>query len=426
MIRILSILILIIFGSEIILAQVTSVGFNDYKEENKSFTGWQEYSGFFDQTHSFDLLLGYRNDKVHGKYSFPGTDLEFELDGHVKGDSVLCIEIDDQLAVSGILKLKRVNSTLKGIWLSKDKTRSIPMSMFLQSSVDSDPTPNTQSWVRLYEGHIDHKPSNIILSKSGISDVLGIIDLNKEEYLFFQGKHIYLPSEALNAILMDGKNSYTGRITLNMGIKNVASLAFKREAESTRYSQFYLMEEWPASITTQMHYFGSSEFHFVQPKDVNNTFEIFQNNLHSRFEEKMDSVFNFAKTNEWEHLSEYRMQQTAYAWYEFDLVTSLALSGYWVFQFPDGEFEYYPFLYDRKNNLFLDLHDQFKRRYSLISIIGRHFPERVKDGIITLAKGGLIIHEPFDEERGNLYYFLPYRDFASSLKRNSLIKTIMH
>ena len=130
-------------------------------------------------------------------------------------------------------------------------------------------------------------------------------------------------------------------------------------------------------------------------------------------------------------------------WMEIDLLTSQLISGRMVFyQSWVDTFEIIPFNFDLSESELFDIRNEFKNDFNVEDYFHKFLstqimqdkksaqnrPSLAPDDFknYTLSEKNLIISNNFDRTFGYQQYYIPYTELKGLIKRNSVLKTLMH
>ena len=404
---------------------------------NYSYNEVHHFAGLIDDMHHIRMSLQCINSECKGELSYTESGTQFKLEGLKQGNTLLLEEIDQQEAVSGLIKADWDNENLVGEWTNLEG--DIGSSIYLQKLDNKNALARLKNdkWVKIYRGIILWDEVEMILHHLGHQQISGSIyysTLDEEKPI----SGIIREDGNLELSIENAARMKEANLTTKNGSEDSFRAEYVDQAGQKHFSSFELKKKIPVGYTEYADYVVSYEILF--PDYANTSFKQWTKTHLKTWVNRCREQVKAVKDNYPVNKPEARATERAYIWFDVEQIHNDLLVGHFYFSNTwNSQTVSKSINFDLKSGKEIVWNDLFKKKKRIDSFIekfiadnlrrnprymDRGFREWVKEEsfpLFTIQKNGLQLSTQYDEIHGQAYITIPYEQLKPYLKKKTMI-----
>jgi hypothetical protein len=380
-----------------------------------SLIGQKCYRGWADDVFPMKICLDLSNAKdVQGNYTFVHTNLNFDLQGFRKGDTIQLLEFDESGLISGYLFLNIQSDQLIGKWVNTTKSLESEIQCFDPGRKFVSDNCASNKWIKSIEFPSSDGPTKVVLIRSAQHIAYG----------YMSGPHG--GTDHIRGICLDRVCSELS-IESSKALGDITRIQFQGRDEATlvadngKKTVGTVTDIWSLNCQSKIAYTGSAD---IQYPVID---EVFQKYILGRVEAWMQEI-DFRRKLEFgdpSDLPENRWASRFYSWLEIDLINDRFISGVLELIGPDGGVDGFAFNYDMGKKEFMDIDKYLKGDLNVedlsVSFHGYNDKYIPKWKYTTISQNGIVLRTAYDPIFGFHRATLSFEEYDKQIK-GSLIK----
>ncbi len=382
-------------------------------EENHDQLWLNQYVGYLDGFHRFEMILGTDGNEVHGVYKY-NDELSFEISGIKKGNVYELVEFDKSGNHSGILKIDFHGTSGLGEWSNLEQMGSIPFSLNVEDAKEHE--CSGQIWSQYLYGKSQEKTIDLYINKE--FDYYEASLFHNEQLIKKLNKKSNSTFEVLSADFSNSPNLNKISISIDNGVIGVSSEGSRLKTRDTYFQQEVLSSVCESDINYRQ------KVSIIYPKYKDKNFNQIIHEQIKTWKSQIEEYHLRSYRSDPADIAKDRLIDESFIWYEIDVLNKNIISGNLYFQCSwDDGVQKFNFNYDNRKNKFIEPKKLVNKNIDL-NLFCKSYSNDIKKTFqyININHTGLVLRTDYDIFYGQDEKHLPFSEIGGKLNKKYFSK----